>query len=109
MTQDNTERGLLAQILVEVRDVSAKVSSLEVTNAEVVAEARHRGSQLDDHEARLRRIESVDAFTRQDMEDANEARAQAERARDNRRLALIAILFAAAQLIEGGFLWMLDH
>ena len=69
-----TDTGLLAQILAEVRAVGVKVSALEVANAAVIADARHRASQVDDHEARLREIERVDLVTQEDLASASARR-----------------------------------
>jgi len=73
------DAALLAQILSEVRAVGAKVSGIEVTVAQAVAEIRHRSTQAHDHEDRLRVLESRDVVT------PSELAARDERATSQRR------------------------
>jgi len=67
---------LFAQILAELKSISAEVSALKVANAEVVAEAKARQKQVEDHEARLRGLEAADLVTAADMTAAGERRSK---------------------------------
>lgn len=91
------DEALLAQILSEVRAVGAKVSGIEVTVAQAVAEIRHRSTQADDHEERLRAIESRDVVTPSDLA------ARDERATSQRRwlIGLLAtlVIFVAGEAV----------
>lgn len=99
-----TEQGLLAEILVAVHAVGAEVTALKVVNAQVVADARHRGKQVDDHEDRIRVIEArqselVTTDELDEMEQRNaHARAEALEAADrkaNFRLVAIGLVMTA--------------
>jgi hypothetical protein len=69
-----TEQAVLGQILAEVRAVGAKVSSVEVTVAQVVANIEHRANQTDDHEQRIRDLEDLDVVTKEDLEKSQHER-----------------------------------
>jgi hypothetical protein len=71
-----SEDAILAQILAEVRTVNAKVSGIEITVAQAVADIRHRGSQADDHEERLRALERAEVVTKDDLEASQQERAR---------------------------------
>ena len=88
------DAALLAQILSEVRAVGAKVSGIEVTVAQAVAEIRHRSTQADDHEDRLRALESRDVVT------PSELAARDERATVQRRW-LIGLLSTLTLFVVG--------
>lgn len=99
-----TEQGLLAEILVAVHAVGAEVTALKVANAQVIADARHRGSQVDDHETRIRKIETrqgelVTTDELDEMEQRNAAaRAEALEVADrkaNFRLIIIGLVMTA--------------
>lgn len=99
-----TEQGLLAQILVAVNAVGAEVSALKVANAQVIADARHRGSQVDDHEVRVRVLERErgELATMADLDEMEQrgasARAAALAAADrkaNFRLVIIGLVMTA--------------
>ena len=98
MTEDQTERGLLAQILAEVLGLRGQVGALEVATAQVISEAKHRAGQVDDHELRLRSLEAAeratgDYVTRDDLEAS-----QSERSR--RTLTVMGLGLTAFGLIE---------
>jgi len=80
---EQAEVGLLATILGEVRAISAKVSSVEVTVTQAVAEIKHTSKMAEDHETRLRALEAtsrendVEAtgfVTKADLEKSQDAR-----------------------------------
>ncbi len=91
------DEALLAQILSEVRAVGAKVSGIEVTVAQAVAEIRHRSTQAHDHEERLRAIEARDVVTPSDLQ------ARDERATSQHRwlIGLLAtlVIFVAGEAV----------
>jgi len=99
-----SEQALLGQILAEVKAVGAEVSAVKVTVATAVAEIEHRARQGDDHEARLRKVESrvADGVTQGDL-DALESRRQDEvrdalalaNTKANRRLTVIGLVMTA--------------
>lgn len=84
---------LAAQILAEVRAVGAKVSGIEVQVAQAVENIRHRATQVEDHEERLRKLEAADVVTVQDLEES-------QRERSRRTLAVFSIGLTIFGLIE---------
>jgi hypothetical protein len=103
-TSSPTEQGLLAEILVAVHAVGAEVTALKVANAQVIADARHRGTQVDDHETRIRLIETrqPQLVTTDDLDEMEQrsatARAAALAAADrkaNFRLVIIGLVMTA--------------
>lgn len=102
MTDPEDSRGLLAQILAEVRALSAEIIALKIANAEVIAEAKQRADEVKDHEQRLRALESADFVTKDEVEaDAKErARLNAWR---------IGTVLTVATLIETAVLAWLFH
>lgn len=104
MTTTPGEQALLGQILAEVKAVGAEVSAVQVTVARAVAEIEHRARQADDHETRIRTVESVAAAAvSQDDLDTLEQRRRTEVAdalalsdkKANRRLVVIGLVMTA--------------
>lgn len=100
-TNDGGTGALFAQILAELKSISAEVSALKVANAEVVAEAKARQKQVEDHESRLRVLEAVEVVTSADLEAATERRAK-------RTAWLVGIALAVLTPIEAALiaLWL---
>jgi hypothetical protein len=91
---------LAAQILAEVRAVGAKVSGIEVQVAQAVADIRHRATQVDDHEDRLRKLEAVDVVTVQALEES-------QRERSRKTIAILAVGLTLFGLVETAVLAVL--
>jgi len=91
------DTGLYAEILAELKQISAEVSMLKVTNAQAIAESRQRQKQAEDHEARLRVLEHADYVTRQELDAGRRA--------NNVRLATwIAVALTVTGIFETGFI-----
>ncbi len=88
---------LAAQILAEVRAVGAKVSGIEVQVAQAVADIRHRSTQVDDHEDRIRRLEASDNVTIQALEES-------QRERSRRTVSILAVGLTLFGLVETAIL-----
>lgn len=102
MTEDNGGTGVLfAQILAELKSISAEVSALKVANAEVVAEAKARERQVEDHEARLRVLEAADLVTALDLREAGDRRSK-------RTAWIVGLIVAVLTPIEAALiaLWL---
>ena len=84
---------LAAQILAEVRAVGAKVSGIEVQVAQAVENIRHRATQVEDHEGRIRALESVDAVTVQALEES-------QRERSRKTIAIVSVALTIFGLVE---------
>jgi hypothetical protein len=100
------------------RRAKRNVSELKVANAAVIADARHRAGQVDDHESRLRslesgnagqnhdtriaHLESADYVTHADLEARDASFRDDSARRESRRLAALGLIFVAIQVIEGG-------
>jgi hypothetical protein len=78
------ETALLGQILAEVKAVAAEVSAVKVTVATAVAEIEHRARQGEDHETRIRHVETAVA--------ANITQADLDALEDRRRDEVAAAL-----------------
>jgi hypothetical protein len=89
---------LAAQILAEVRAVGAKVSGIEITVAQAVERIQHRSDQVDDHEDRIRALESSDNVTKADLEAS-------QRERSRRTALVVSIVLALAVPVEA---WLLS-
>lgn len=96
------ERGVLGQILTEVQTLAREFADLRVSTAAAVAELRHRGDQIADHESRLRLLQEADFITRKEYDKLEETKAIELRAAKtlsdraiNTRVAIIALLISA--------------
>jgi hypothetical protein len=76
---DAPGNALLGQILAEVRSVGAKVSGVEITVAQAVAEIQHRAGQTEDHETRIRALERIDPVTAEDLAASQDKRQAKQR------------------------------
>lgn len=98
---------LLNQILSTLNTLGER---LAVVEADLKTVIRDHTKDLDDHETRLRALETSKsaAVTRDDLEAYETARVAEDDRRQNRRLVIVGLVFAALQVIEGGFLYWLS-
>ena len=98
---------LLNQILSTLNSLGERLAVVESDLKTVI---RDHTKDLDDHEARLRTLEAdrAGAMTRADFEAHEAARVESDDRRQNRRLVWLGLMFAAAQVVEGAFLYWLS-
>lgn len=117
-----TESGdaVLAQILAGQAKTQESVALVADRIAGLTSEVREANSgmreqvhnlrvDVDDHEVRLRQQESGGAsfLTRDEFDTHETARSEETQRKENRRLAILGLVFAAAQVAEGVFLYWL--
>jgi len=100
-----------SSLLNQILDTLGKLGErLAVVESDLKTVIRDHTKDLDDHEIRLRALEGARStvMTREDFEEHEKKRtAEADRSQ-NKRLTWFGLIFAAAQVIEGAFLYWLS-